>query len=138
MIIQITETRKISGKWFIEGYRYSYTGTTKDEEYDCHDCTGNEKLYAYLGNKYYLVGIDGTIYYVPFAICALINQDSPDENKTRYERFCEEMMTDEVATDGDYVKANKEILGIDITSKVDIQYSPILEEIDKEHKQVGI
>ena len=116
MVIQITENRKINGKWFLAPQQYEfirqYVLPTSDIYGPCQDKCQSVGLFVYD------VIVNGVTYTIPADIAALTTAETPSTNmKGSIERWEEKRCHDITLKEGehtDVVKQAEDFLGFDI------------------------
>ena len=144
MVIQITENRKINGKWFLAPQQYElirqYIVPTSTIYGQCQDKCQNAGMFVYD------ILVNGITYTIPSDIAALTTSEIPSTNmKGSIERWEEKRCHDITLKKGehtDVVKQADDFLGFDITQHLNnIQVDQIklreLREIKRYRKENG-
>jgi hypothetical protein len=117
MIVRILSNYVSNEKLFYANEEYDmydrYKTLLTEEIAETLDIPYEENKHLYI----YRIRIDATFYPIPESSCVMIEKHTNTETKemSYKEKWDNETHEDELAKDGDYVKASKNALGIDIS-----------------------
>lgn len=113
MVIRIVTSVSLGNHNFVIGQEYEYHGTVRRYT-GCDPCDLNK----YSSGRGYVTDINGSSIVIPAEHAALINKNVPDTDmRGLWQRHRDAATQDYVVFDGDYVKAAKEKLNINIKPK---------------------